>query len=822
MNDRQDTGRNRLPGLFGECLLEHAFDEIFLFDAEDLHFVQVSKGALQNLGYTAQEIKRLTPLDLKTDITESRFQHWLRALREGRQDSIGFQTLHRRKDGSFYPTEGRLQLLSEHQPPLFLAIVRDIFARKQANDALIKNQTLLADAQHLRHIGSCEIDLLNKILNWSEETYRIFEMDSKNKPLGLKALLQRVHPDDRTWLARLIEAQSVHDVVFRLKMTDGRIKYVRQYCEPRCDERGRITRMMCTIQDITQTHLAELARQKRNRLLEALSACNEAVLRIGDEETLLKRVCEIIVTLAQYRWAWVGFAVQDEEQKITPVAQAGGKEGDLDQLKMRWDESPAGRGPAGTAIRTGHPDCVQRIATDKRFGPWRAAAIKTGDQSVLALPLIKEKKVFGVLTIHALVPDAFDSETIQGLQKLADNLAFGLNAFQMQAAHAQLQRQLQQIQKMDAVGQMAGGIAHDFNNRLSVIFGYLDCLKEHVKGMDAPEKWVEAATVAAEHSAILTRQLLALSRRQEGQKSPTQINEVIQEMDLLIRRALTPEVHVSYQLEDRLWTTEINATQLSDALLNLVMNARRAMPKGGKLVIQTKNTVCDKNHPRHGAEHISGEYIELKVSDTGVGMSKETQRHVFEPFFTTQSGKNNMGLGLSMVHTFITRHRGYIKLSSKPNAGTSFRLFLPRAREAPHKKPQKRFKPVAMPGGKETVLIVDDEAVLLRLTEKCLTSLGYQTHLAYNAHQALQIMCQGEKIDLLFSDVVMPGGMNGFELAQKAVAVQPTLKVLLTSGFDPETVLQNNENRFSGNLIVKPYHRIDLAQRIRTVLDQQA
>ncbi len=379
---------------------------------------------------------------------------------------------------------------------------------------------------------------------------------------------------------------------------------------------------------------------------------------------------------------------------------------------------------------------------------------------------------------------------------------------------------LRRAQKMEAVGQLTGGIAHDFNNLLGIILGNLDFLQRMVLDNENAKKRIHTTQKAALRAADLTKQLLGFSRREPKNISATDLNQVILAMESFIARSVTPEVEVEFQFSNELWTTEIDKGDLQNALLNLILNARDAMPDGGKLTIETSNQVLDAIYEEQNPVIEQGDYVQLAVSDNGNGISTEVLEHIFEPFFTTKEEGKGTGLGMSMVYGFVQRSHGYIKAYSEPDIGTSIRIYLPRSYNEAHKSDSTMDKKIVLAKGTETILIVDDEKDLLELAEKNLIALGYQTIIAHNGEEALKILNENGSIDLLFSDVVMPGGVNGYELAELAVVKITTLKVLLTSGFTKKAVSKNGQARFSVTLLSKPYSKVELAQRIRDVLDE--
>ncbi|MCP4338389.1 MAG: response regulator [Desulfobulbaceae bacterium] len=382
-----------------------------------------------------------------------------------------------------------------------------------------------------------------------------------------------------------------------------------------------------------------------------------------------------------------------------------------------------------------------------------------------------------------------------------------------------MQDRLRHSEKMDAIGQLTGGIAHDFNNILGIILGNLDFLERMVAGDEKALKRVKSVDKAAQRAADLTKQLLGFSRKHVRETHSANLNQIIQGMDSLVTRSVTPEVEVSHNLAGDLWLTEIDSGDLEDVLLNIILNARDAMPDGGKLTIETSNVVLDATYAEKYPTVVPGEYVELAVSDTGSGISKDDLDHIFEPFYTTKHQGNGTGLGMSMVFGFIQRSKGHIKVYSELGIGTTIRCYLPRSNNSTEEYSVPTAKDSQLLGGQETILVVDDEKDLLDLAQQSLEELGYSVLTAISGQHALEMLSENPTIDLIFSDVVMPGGMGGYDLAEQAIADHPGIKVLLSSGYTGKTVVHNGQARFATNLLSKPYTIADLSLRVRKTLD---
>jgi len=387
-----------------------------------------------------------------------------------------------------------------------------------------------------------------------------------------------------------------------------------------------------------------------------------------------------------------------------------------------------------------------------------------------------------------------------------------------------LEQQFRRVQKMDALDQLTGGIAHDFNNILGIILGNVDLLLVHIKDDEKTLNRVETIKRTAERAVVLIKQLLSFSREDPDQISSANINHVVGKMDNLIARSLTPEIEIEHYFASDLWETDIDTGKLEDAILNLVINARDAMPSGGKLIFETSNCSLDDVFCSQNPGFAVGDYVQLSISDNGEGISPEVQERLFEPFFTTKAQGKGTGLGLAMVFGFLKSSRGHIKVYSESGHGACFRLYLPRSKstlkgEDNSNSATERTKQV-LSRGTEKILVVDDESALREVVKESLETLGYRVVTAATGQEALDILEKESDINLLFSDVVMPEGVNGYDLAKETMLKWPEIKVLLTSGFTGKVVADYRSDQPKVTLLDKPYSISNLASHLRTLLDE--
>ena len=377
--------------------------------------------------------------------------------------------------------------------------------------------------------------------------------------------------------------------------------------------------------------------------------------------------------------------------------------------------------------------------------------------------------------------------------------------------------QFRQGQKMEAIGQLTGGIAHDFNNILTVIGGTIEVLTDGIADRPKLAALAKMIDEAAGRGADLTQSLLAFARRQPLQPRETNVNALLDETAKLLRPTLGEHIEIEQKPASDAWPALVDASQLTTALLNLALNARDAMPNGGKLMLETRNVVLDEAYAAAHSEVRPGEYVMVAVSDTGHGIPEAVREKVFEPFFTTKEVGQGTGLGLSMVYGFVKQSDGHIKVYSEEGHGTTIKIYLPRTAAGAVQMPDVSADEPAE-GGHETVLVVEDDAMVRNHVVAQLQSLGYTTLLAGNAAEALAIFENGTAFDLLFTDIIMPGKLNGRQLADELRRRRPSLKVLFTSGYTENAIVHHGRLDPGVHLLAKPYRKSQLARMVRVAL----
>ncbi len=741
------------------------------------------------------------------------------------------------------------------------------------------------------------------------------------------------------WRSRA-QQEDDYELEYRMVAADGRIVWLRDMVRVVRDPGGRPRQLRGVMVDVTEGRRAEEELRRVNRALKTLSECNRAMTHATEELAFLNDICQIIVEVGEYRFAWVGVAETDEEKTIRAIARAGAGEGYLEAIRKTWAENASGRGPSGVAIRTQQPCIVRDIGTDLGFAPWRHEAAQRGYASVIGLPLVADARAFGVLVIYSVEKDAFDIEEVKLLGELAGNVSSGVTllrtraerqkieeerarlssaveqateailitdgdgtieyvnpAFEHVTGYArsevvgenprilksgkqepefyrdlwatlregrawsgrfinrrkdgtfyeaeaaispvrdasgrvvnfvaverdvtkerQLEDQVRQSQRVEAVGRLAGGVAHDFNNLLTIITGYSDLLLDRLDEADPSRPHVTEIRKAADRAASLTRQLLAFSRRQVLTPQVLDLNSVVANMHKMLRRLIGEDVELVTIAAQDLWRVKVDPGQVEQVLLNLAINSRDAMPRGGKITVETANTHLDEKYAGGHFPVIAGPYVMLAVSDTGCGMDAETQAHIFEPFFTTKEQGKGTGLGLSMVYGIVKQSGGYIWVYSEVGRGTTFKIYFPCVEEQPSAAHLADVKKVEH-GGSETILLVEDEPSVRSLVSGVLRTVGYHVLVARNGEDA-RIVSEQHKgdIHLLVTDVVMPE-VSGPQLAEQMTLFYKNLKVLYISGYTDDAIVHHGVLDSTAAFLQKPFTPEALARKVREVLD---
>jgi signal transduction histidine kinase/HAMP domain-containing protein len=590
---------------------------------------------------------------------------------------------------------------------------------------------------------------------------------------------------------------------------------------------------------------AEIQRRTRHDIfLIALSALMVLVLTLLGARQFIHRPLQLLVVAAN-QWRLGDYArrvnIRDGSE-IAGVADAFNtmadalerRERELSDAKERAEDAAARL----TTVFESTTDSVVIVDHD-----WRVSFFNQR-----AWTQIAEGREFIGMNLQESLLDVSDTEIIDQLRKVMSDRRpvsfeayfprrgawYAVNAFpsgdelaiffrditeQRRAVEArqQIEEQLHQSQKMESVGQLTGGVAHDFNNLLAVVSGNLDLI-ERMTDNGKVRRFAATGRRAIDRGAKLTAQLLAFSRRQKLNPKLLNANELLSDFLGLVRQAVGPVCEVRLKTDGRLWPCRVDPSLLETALLNLALNGRDAMPDGGLLEIETRNVVLDE---RAVAGCPPGSYVRLSVSDTGHGMSPEVRDRIFEPFFTTKEVGKGTGLGLSMVYGFVRQSGGYICVESAPSEGTTIALYLPKATQEPH-EPHAEVetdRTRAMPRGSERILVVEDNDDMLEVASTMLTTFGYRVVCARNGTEAIRILEGDEEFDLLFSDVVMPNGPNGVELAREAKRRNGKIKILLTSGYTGD-VLARHRAADEFPIIHKPFRVSELAQCLRSVLQK--
>ena len=559
------------------------------------------------------------------------------------------------------------------------------------------------------------------------------------------------------------------------------------------------------------------ARTRQTRL-ESLVEISGELSRMQPLDSLLGRIAEACGRIV--KTDWVGFRLVDGDELVV----AGTLDVDTD-MPVR-PRLKIGESLAGQVAATGRPLLLRDPANHPRILPEHAAAMRRlGYQGLLTVPARIGDRVVGVLSFMTRREEGFSTEDMAIATAFASHAAIALENSRLlhesRRAYdelAQAQGQLEQAQKMDAIGRLAGGVAHDFNNLLTVILGRTDIILRQLKTEDPIRRGIELIQRTAGRAAELTKQLLAFSRKQVLEAVVLDLGAVTIDMKEMLARLIGEDIALVTTIAPSLGRVKADRGQIEQVVMNLAINARDAMPKGGHLIVETDNVDLDDEYVRRHMGARPGPHVMLAVSDSGLGIPREHQRHIFEPFFTTKEQGKGTGLGLATVYGIVKQSGGYIEVDSEPDRGTTFRIYLPRV-DAAESATDRAARPAAPAGGTETILLVEDEEGVRELARDILRASGYTVIEARNGPEALLLSERHQgPLDLLLTDVVMPR-MSGRELAERMGPLHPDLSVLYMSGYTDDAVIRHGVLGADTAFLQKPFTPAALVQRVRETLD---
>jgi len=577
--------------------------------------------------------------------------------------------------------------------------------------------------------------------------------------------------------------------------------------------------------NITERRQQERQLESLNKLLNGISVIENAYISEVERDILFDDVLGFILDITESEYGFIGEVIYDHEAKPYLKTLAVTNIAWNDETKLFY-ENNVEKGLEFHNLETLFGEVMVKeepvIANDPQSDP-RSGGLPAGPpplNAFLGIPVSAGDKLVGMMGV-ANKSGGYDQVDIEFLQPLLKSFGTIISAIRIKDENKLHEEILRRTQKMEAVGQLTGGIAHDFNNILGIIQGNLNLLERQLSSKEKTSKRIDTLKISTQRAIDLTKQLLGFSRNKVSQTSSVSLNELIEGMASMIMRALTPDILLEEQLDSDLGLSDIDPGDFENALLNLTINARDAMDGRGKLIIKTSNQTLDESYcGRHpGAK--PGDYVQLSIIDDGHGISSELQDRIFEPFFTTKPEGKGTGLGLSMVFGFIKRCGGYIHVDSEVGVGTNFNLYLPRTQQQVIPDTSKQPEPTNNSHdftGSGTILVVDDETALVSLAQSALESIGYKVVTATDGNAALKKLDEYTDVDLVFTDIMMPGGMNGYELAEKAIEEYPEIKILLTTGYTKNIEVTPNEAILASPILEKPYTLEQLASEVRTLL----
>jgi len=702
-----------------------------------------------------------------------------------------------------YEARGRLEEIGEGQQRLEVALSA---ARLGAWSIVLKTNDLTVSPEGKAHYGRSPDDSF---------TYEEFRGS--------------IHPDDRERVQAAIDAAlkdgSDYDVQYRCVLPDSRIRWVHANGRLERDTRGKPVRMVGVTQDVT-------ARRHTESRRAALLTLGDGLRNVTDPAEMSYFAAEILGTTLGVSRAGYGI--------IDPAAETI-------TIERDWN-APGTTSLAGTLhfrdygsyiedLKRGDTVVIEDARTDPRTMDDPAPLEAIHARAVLNMPLVDHNNLVALLYLNHKDARVWTSAELAFVRDVADRTQAAIERRQAEASLAELaesleqqveertreseaaQEQLRQAQKMEAVGQLTGGLAHDFNNLLTGVSGALELIETRIRQGREGEvgRYLDMAQAGIERAAALTHRLLAFSRRQTLDPRPTDIARLVATMADFLRRSVGPAVEIDIDGCEGVGTTLLDPNQLENALLNLCINARDAMPDGGRITIRTENRVVDEAAGKR-LDLAPGKYVVLSVSDTGTGMAPDTIERAFDPFFTTKPLGEGTGLGLSMIYGFVRQSGGQVRIRSQLGDGTRLTMYFPRVEGVAPVEETAAARPHRAQAAGETILVVDDEPVIRMLITDVLDELGYSAVEAADGAEALGVLAEQGPVELLITDVGLPKGMNGRQLAEAARIERPDLRVLFITGYAETAVIGDRKLDPGMHILTKPFAMEALAARIREVI----
>ncbi|MFN2317828.1 MAG: PAS domain S-box protein [Gemmatimonadales bacterium] len=689
-----------------------------------------------------------------------------------------------RADGSEFPTELTIVAVTGGPHPTFIGTLRDITERRRVEEALLVSRAASEqDARNLQAINDELTAVLDAspiailvadrdgiIQRWSRSAEEIFGWSADEAIGQLCPTVPEDGMDDYRAMVRRALDEGIRSFQLRWRRKrSGERRQVEIHAAPLSAARGGLGEVVLMLQDVSDRVTTELAlRESEERYRSLVEGARDGIFTLSPEGVIISANSAVAILTGWPLAEWIGRSFAEVIHR-DDVARAM----DVFQSVM------AGDTPASPTLE------LRLLAADGRALPVELTTTpkRLGDQ------------VIGILAIGRDVRERH-----------------------------RMEEQLRQSQKIDSIGRLAAGVAHDFNNLLTVQQAHLALLLMERELPASVVEHLQEIAEATDRAAALTRQLMLFSRKRVVQRRRLQLDEVVVTLSRMLDRLVGEDVTIELACEADLPPIEGDPSMMEQVLMNLVVNARDAMPTGGRIEISTRALELDASAGEAHAEARPGRFVCLTVADTGSGIAPEVMERLFEPFFTTKDIGRGTGLGLSTVHGIVKQHDGWVEVVSAPDAGSAFRLFLPVA-EGVASAPDADQPPPALRGGSETILAVEDEESLRRIVTTVLERYGYRVLVAADGLEALELWrTHGGSVDLLLTDLVMPHGLSGWDLAERLRAERPTLRVLVMSGYDPEERGLGHQARGADlhhNFLPKPYVPSELARAVRDCLDRQ-
>ena len=785
-------------------LIESLLDGIFIYGSGGFEYINPYMERI--FGYGLEQIKgrSFDSIEKIDDEDRKRVSKIIKDWKEGKKSPDKFSFRVKTSDGSFRYFEANTATLGNKRIKL-IGMIRDVTEQKAAEEKLRESEEEHRSLTDQLPIGIYRTTKDGRFIHANPALAEILGYDSVDELMKCSAADFYIDPRHREQQIERWKREGgvVHDEL-QFKTRNGKKIWIQDTGRVFLNDKNEIEYIDGSIQDITE-------RKEAEKLQKVLYKITQAVNTTEDMNQLIESVQKYLGKVLDTRNFFV--VLYDKKDETLSLAY-------FNDERDNFSSYPAGKTLTSYVIKNNKPLLLRKKDIEELARKGEIEIVGSKAEVWLGVPLRLKDEVIGAVVVQSYTdPELYTEKHLNILNFVSGQIAIAIRRKQAEKAREKIQEQLHHAQKMEAIGILAGGIAHDFNNMLTAIQGCTEMAMSQISTNHPAYLELKETKETAVRAADLTRQLLLFSRKHPMEYIPVDFNKIIKSLMGMVERLIGENIEIRTEMQQDLWTVNADRSTMEQVIMNLILNARDAMPAGGRLTIKTKNVVVDKFYCQNNSEARPGKFIQIVVEDTGTGIAEDHLIHIFEPFFSTKGPVKGTGLGLSVVYGILKQHKGWINVYSELGKGTTFKVFLPAIGVKPEEETRRFISVDELKGSGERILVVEDEISVREFSMRALRKSGYVVFAASDANEALSVFdTEGGRFDLIFSDVVL-SDITGIDLVERLLKKNPDLKILLTSGYTDHKSQWPLIQEKGFHFLQKPYALIDLLRSVKEVIE---